>query len=97
MTARTTASQLASMAAMLALSAGAFAANPPPGSSGAAVAAGDKVHCYGLNSCKGTAACKTGNNACKGQNACKEQGFTAESAKMCLDKGGVIADLAPKK
>ena len=85
------------MAAALAFSAGAFAADAPAGSTGAAVAASDKVHCYGLNSCKGQADCKSGSNSCKGLNACKGQGFKGIAAKECLDKNGVIADLAPAK
>lgn len=30
-----------------------------------------KIHCSGVNACKGQSACKTANNACKGQNSCK--------------------------
>ena len=26
------------------------------------------VHCMGINTCKGTSACKSASNACKGQN-----------------------------
>jgi len=29
---------------------------------------GAKVHCYGVNTCKGTSDCKTAKNDCKGQN-----------------------------
>ena len=43
--------QIASAAAALALSATAFAAEAPKGSSGKAIAASDKVHCYGVHSC----------------------------------------------
>ena len=93
MTMRSTATSLASMAAALAFSAGALAAEPPKGSSGPAVAAGDKVHCYGINACKGQAACKTAANDCKGMNACKGHGFKAMQAKECLKNDGVIADL----
>lgn len=96
MTTRSTASMLASMAAAAAFSATAFAASPPPGSKGAAVAAGDKVHCYGLNSCKGQADCKTALNECKGQNSCKGHGFKGMAAKACLESGGTIGDLAAK-
>ncbi|MEY2661471.1 MAG: hypothetical protein RLZZ123_2643 [Pseudomonadota bacterium] len=84
---------LALATAALAVASGAFAATPPKGASGAAVAADDKVHCYNINSCKGTAECKTTANECKGQNACKGQGFKAETAKSCLGKGGVIGDI----
>lgn len=97
MTTRTAASSLASMAAALAFSAGAMAADAPAGSNGLAVAASDKVHCYGLNACKGQADCKTANNACKGHNACKTQGFKGVTAKSCLESSGVIGDLVAKK
>ncbi|KPK04314.1 MAG: hypothetical protein AMJ64_13990 [Betaproteobacteria bacterium SG8_39] len=96
MTTRSAASSLASMAAALAFSAGALAADAPQGSMGAAVAAGDKVHCYGINACKGKAECKTAANDCKGMNACKGKGFKAMSAKACLNQGGTIGDLSGK-
>lgn len=83
----------ASAALAVAMSSGAIAAQSPAGSTGAAVAAGDKVHCYGVNSCKGSADCKTAQHSCKGMNSCKGHGFKGMSAKACLDKGGVIADL----
>ncbi len=85
---------LAALAAVMALSMSTvFAAAAPAGSTGAAIGASDKVHCYGLGSCKGTSDCKTATNSCKGQNACKGQGFMGVSAKDCLSKGGVIADV----
>ncbi len=93
---KTTASSLATAAAMFALSAAAFAATPPAGSSGVAIAASDKVHCYGLHECKGNADCKTTENACKGQNACKGHSFKGVSAKECLAKDGTIGDVAKK-
>lgn len=84
----------AAAAAMMALSsAGAFAADPPSGSTGAAIGANDTVHCYGVNSCKGTADCATAENACKGQNECKGHGFKAMKAGECLTKGGTIGDI----
>lgn len=83
----------ASAALAVAMSSTAIAAQSPAGSTGAAVAAGDKVHCYGVNSCKGSADCKTAQHSCKGMNSCKGHGFKGMSAKACLDKGGVIADL----
>ena len=50
------------------------------------------VHCTGINSCKGTAGCKTASNECKGQNACKGQGWVeAASAEECTGKGGQVA------
>ena len=47
-----------------------------------------KVHCVGVNSCKGTSDCKTAENACKGQNECKGHGFLALTAAECKTKGG---------
>lgn len=88
---------LASAAALLALSLSAAAAPNPAGSMGAAVAAGDKVHCYGINACKGENDCKTAQHECKGKGSCKGHGFKGISAKACLDQGGTIADLAAKK
>jgi hypothetical protein len=84
---------LASTAALMAFSMAATAAPNPAGSSGVAVAASDKVHCYNVNSCKGTSDCKTAENSCKGMNACKGHGFKAMPAGDCLEKSGVIADL----
>jgi hypothetical protein len=50
---------------------------------GTASAEEAKMHCDGVNSCKGSSACKTAHNACKGQNSCKGQGFLEMSAKDC--------------
>ena len=83
----------ASAALAVAMSSTAMAAKSPAGSHGAAVGAGDKVHCYGVHSCKGNSDCKTAEHSCKGQNKCGGHGFKAMNAKECLDKGGVIADL----
>lgn len=91
--AASTIAAIAGAAAALVLSAAAFAADAPAGSTGKALAASDKVHCYGLHDCKGNADCKTTENACKGQNACKGHGFTAVAAGQCLTKGGTIGDL----
>ncbi len=84
---------MALLAAAMAVASGAYAAAPPKGATGAAVAANDKVHCYNIHSCKGNSDCKTTEHQCKGQNNCKGHGFKAESAKACLDKGGVIGDI----
>lgn len=97
MTTAKTAVSLAGAAALYALTAAAIAAAPPAGSSGLAVAASDKVHCYGVHDCKGMADCKTTENSCKGQNACKGHSFKGLAAAECLTKGGTIGDLAAKK
>ncbi|RDE19449.1 hypothetical protein DV711_11185 [Motiliproteus coralliicola] len=86
-------STLASAALAFAFSASAMAADSPAGSSGTSIGAGDKVHCYGVHSCKGNSDCKTAEHQCKGQNACAGHGFKGISAKECLDQGGVISDI----
>ena len=48
------------------------------------------VHCAGLNSCKGTTACKTASNECKGKNSCKGKGFLSMSKADCTAKGGSV-------
>ena len=50
--------------------------------------AAEKVHCFGINSCKGTGACKTASNDCKGKNACKGKGFVSLTKAECEAKGG---------
>lgn len=49
-----------------------------------------KVHCVGVNGCKGHSDCKTASNECKGQNACKGKGFVETSEKQCIEKGGAV-------
>ena len=82
---------LALIASTFALSAA--AADAPKGSSGKAIAANDKVHCYNVHDCKGNSDCKTAEHSCKGQNACKGHGFQAKTAQSCLAKGGTIGDV----
>jgi hypothetical protein len=51
---------------------------------GSAIAAEDgKIHCEGVNACKGKSDCKSAKNECKGQNACKGKGYSAMSEKDC--------------
>lgn len=42
-----------------------------------------KVHCDGVNACKGQSSCKSANNSCKGQNSCKGKGFVEMTKKEC--------------
>ncbi len=42
-----------------------------------------KVHCTGVNSCKGQSSCKSASNSCKGQNSCKGKGFLEMTQKQC--------------
>lgn len=74
---------LAAAAALLALTA--VTPTAPALARGAA-----KVHCYGVNSCKGTSDCKTAHNDCKGQNDCKGHGFKELTAKQCASEGGSL-------
>ena len=56
-------------------------------------AATGKVHCLGVNSCKGKSDCMTPKNSCKAMNACKGQGWIfVESEKACADAGGKVMD-----
>jgi uncharacterized membrane protein len=52
-----------------------------------------QVHCYGVNSCKGTSDCKTAHNNCKGMNECKGHGFKAMSEKQCAAAGGSLTEI----
>ncbi len=52
----------------------------------------DGVKCAGINSCKGTSACKTATSSCKGMNACKGQGWiSVKDQAECTSKGGKVA------
>ncbi|HZW86276.1 MAG TPA: hypothetical protein VFF41_02340 [Gallionella sp.] len=47
-----------------------------------------KIHCGGVNACKGQTDCKSAENSCKGQNSCKGHGFKALSKTDCDAMGG---------
>jgi hypothetical protein len=49
-----------------------------------------KVHCGGVNDCKGKSGCHGEKNACAGQNGCKGQGYIEVTAEDCQSKGGKI-------
>lgn len=71
----------ASAAALLAAGGGhALAADPPidttPGK------------CWGVNSCKGSSACKTLTSSCAGKNSCKAAGFLIMPQSECNDFAG---------
>ena len=51
-----------------------------------------KVHCEGVNQCKGQSACKGAGHECAGKNDCKGKGWIAMSADDCKAKGGKVAD-----
>ena len=70
---------LATAAAMLfgtALATSASAGDAPKADPG-------KIHCTGVNSCKGQSASKSANNSCKGQNSCKGKGFVEMTKAEC--------------
>ena len=72
-------------AIIAAMAAGLFSAGAPL----AALAAdSDKVHCQGVNGCKGKSACATAQNGCSGQNGCKGKGWIETTEKDCKAKGG---------
>jgi uncharacterized membrane protein len=85
MTSSKSAVSFAAAAALIALSGASL--STPAFAKGAA-----QVHCYGVNSCKGTSDCKSGNHDCKGLNDCKGQGFKLESSKQCKADGGSLAE-----
>jgi uncharacterized membrane protein len=58
----------------------AAAANPAQ----AAEAKDDKVHCYGINKCKGTGDCGGKGHSCAGQNSCKGKGWLELDKETCL-------------
>jgi hypothetical protein len=73
--------------------AGAAAALFAAGVVGSTTASADvaKVHCVGINACKGQGSCKQASHSCKGQNSCKGQGWSETDTKgECLLKGGMI-------
>ena len=49
-----------------------------------------KVHCFGVNKCKGHNDCKTATNACKGHASCKGHGFVSMSKHACDEIGGSV-------
>jgi len=53
--------------------------------------AASKVHCFGINSCKGKSECAVdGKSGCNGKNACSGQGWISLSAKKCTAKKGTV-------
>lgn len=75
---------IAAAAAIFAVSAAAISVPAQAADQGA----GKTVHCYGINSCKGTSDCKSGSHDCKGKNDCKGQGFKAVSVQECTAQKG---------
>ena len=56
-----------------------------------AAAADEKVHCLGINACKGKSECGVeGGHGCAGHNACKGQGWVTLTRKECADQKGSV-------
>ena len=74
-------------ALIAAVAAGLFSAGAP-----LLANAGDsaKVHCEGVNSCKGKGSCHSAANSCAGKNGCKGKGWMEMTEKECKDKGGKV-------
>ena len=51
-----------------------------------------KVHCGGVNACKGQSECKTSTNSCKGENKCAGQGWLSMTKADCEAKGGKVVE-----
>lgn len=79
---------IASAAAALLLSG--CGSNPAADKSMAMSKSEAKVHCSGINSCKGKGACGTAKHDCAGKNACKGQGWIKTSKAECDTKGGKV-------
>lgn len=73
--------------AIAAMAAGMFLASAPMIANAKGTA---KVHCEGVNSCKGKGACNGATNACKGQNTCNGKGWIVLTEKKCKAKGGTV-------
>lgn len=51
-----------------------------------------KVHCGGINACKGSSDCATAQSACKGMNACKGKGYKEVTRAECEKAGGKVLE-----
>ena len=49
-----------------------------------------KVHCSGVNACKGHGACKSEANACAGKNGCAGKGWVELTEEECKAKNGTV-------
>ncbi len=56
-----------------------------------------KVHCSGVNECKGKGGCKSAANGCAGKNGCKGKAWVDMDEKECKAKGGTVAKDKDKK
>jgi hypothetical protein len=65
---------------------------PAPVKKAPAKKAAGKIHCFGINSCKGKSECAVeGKTGCNGKNDCKGQGWiSVSSSKKCTAKKGTV-------
>jgi uncharacterized membrane protein len=75
------------------IAAGASLAGSTPAQAGKKV---EKVHCFGVNACKGKGGCQTNANTCKHNNGCKGKGWMEMTQAKCTKKGGSTDDPNPK-
>lgn len=51
----------------------------------------EKIHCLGINACKGKSECGVdGKHGCSGHNACKGQGWVTLAKKDCAAQKGTV-------
>jgi uncharacterized membrane protein len=75
--------------------AGLLAVSAAAGVAQAAEGTDDKVHCFGINKCKGTGDCSGKGHQCAGHNSCKGKGHINLPKDICLRITG--GHLTPKK
>jgi hypothetical protein len=54
-----------------------------------------KVHCAGINTCKGTGECSGDGHGCAGMNTCKGKGWVTVTPAECSKKKGKVVDEKP--
>ena len=70
-------------AVLAAAAAALFTAGFSAGTAGADSHESNKVHCEGVNSCKGQTDCGAASHDCSGKNACKGKGWKSMTAEEC--------------
>jgi len=85
--------QVSRSGAALAVAAVSLALAAQASTASAAMGKPGKVHCFGVNSCKGKTDCMTPKNSCKAMNECKGQGWLfKDSEAECTKEGGKVID-----
>jgi len=73
----------AKSAVLAAAAAALFAAGVTAAPGTATAGDSDKVHCQGVNACKGQTDCGTASHDCSGKNACKGKGWKKMTQAEC--------------